>query len=254
MLALSMKCEHCGAVLSPQAMACSFCQAPTAAAIRARQQAEYEQHQRAQQVAMAAQLERSAGLNRLQSTSTQSMWWSIAGLVVCCMPVALVGLVQGLRARGLAKTLNAPMPGQALTGLVLSGVGSLCSIGFYIYAIISSSQQDEAAAARIKVLDAQTQVPAMAAGLTQPTACALAEAYALKTGFAGNRGPTLDHFECLGRVVPTGDKADLEDFRFRKGATAKFDVHVCFKHGARWFVTALQEAPCSGPVLPASSR
>lgn len=197
---------------------------------------------------MAAQLQRTATLHALQGTSNQSMWWSIAGLVVCCLPLAVVGFVQGVRARGLARTLGAPLPAQALTGLVLSAMGGLASVAFVTFAILSNNEDKAAADARIQVLEAQTNVPALAAGLTQPTACGLAEAYALKTGVPGHAGPTLAHFECLGRIAVTGDRADLENFRFRHGSSnGVLDRHVCFKRGARWFVTSLQDAPCSAP-------
>lgn len=252
MLENLMKCEHCGAILVSHAMECSFCRAPTAAGVRAREQAEYEERNRAVLASAATQQQTVAAQNRLQATVTQSMWWSIIGLVICCLPVALVGFVQGLRARGLAKSLGVPLPGGALIGLVLSSVGGLCSIGFATWVIISSGQDKDAADARIKILEGQTERPAMAAGLTQPTACALAEAYGLKTGHAGSAGYTLGHFDCLGKLTVEADKASLDTFRFMSGQK-KLDVNVCFKRGARWYVTSMQEAPCNA-APPAASK
>lgn len=247
-----MKCEHCGAVLTPQALECGFCRAPTPAGLRAREQAEHEQRARAQWASASEQQERFAAQARLQSTSSQSLWWSIGGFFICCMPVAVVGLIQGLRARGLARSIGAPLPGRALAGLILSGIGSASSIALFTAAMIGSSQDKEAAETRIKVLEAQTQIPAQAASMTQPTACALAEAYALKSGYDDAEGQNLARFDCLGKLTATSDSAALDAFRFAKNKK-NYEVNVCFKRGARWYVTSLQEQAC-GAVPPAASK
>lgn len=239
-----MKCEHCGAVLAPNAQACGYCRAPTAVARQAQQQAQYEAQVRAQWSAATAHRERSAEQTRLHSTASYSMWWSIASVLICCTPLSIVGLVQALRAKAMAKRLSTPMPTNAVLGLVLSTLSLLTTCSFYTYAIISSNQDKAAADARSKALDEQSAAGSTNAVLSHPTACALAESYALKNGYGTLRGPTLHEFECVGQITGSGKQADLDAFRFASGEK-KLLVHACFAVGAKWYVTSLQETPCA---------
>lgn len=242
-----MKCEHCGAVVAVSALACSFCQAPTAAARRQREQAEYAAQQRASLQAAHEQQARVAAQGRLQSLATHSMWWSIAGLVVCCLPVATLGIVQGIRARGLARTLGAAVPFGATVGLALGGFGSLASVGVWTWAIISSNQDEAEAAAKVQVLEARAKSGSEATALGLETACALAEAYTWKNGFEGTNGYRMKSMECIGKVTVDGDRAVLDAWRFAHDST-RHDVNVCFKRGGRWYVAEMKNGACwEGP-------
>ena len=77
---LREKCSGCGAAVSLEALTCEYCGAPSPHAVRAknaRDEAELareEDRLRAEHEALA----RSA---------TFALVWSIAGLVVCCLPI-----------------------------------------------------------------------------------------------------------------------------------------------------------------------
>src|SRR5262245_15627052 len=108
-----MNCGNCGAAVPPHAYACPFCQAPTQAAAEA---------QRMQQEALRAQQEAAAGYaaaaaqyaaadehqqrivarNQMNALAKQSLVWAGLGTVLCCLPLGVIGIVQGARARSLS--------------------------------------------------------------------------------------------------------------------------------------------------------
>ncbi|RYZ66874.1 MAG: hypothetical protein EOP08_03965 [Proteobacteria bacterium] len=247
-----MKCEHCGAVVAVSALVCSFCQAPTLAGRRAHEQAEYAAREQARLHAAHEQQARMAAQLRLQSLSTHSMWWSGAGLIVCCLPVAALGIVQGLRARGLARTLGAVVPTGATVGLALGAFGSLASVGVWTWAIIASNQDEAEAAAKAQTLEAQAKPGSEATVLSRETACALAEAYTWKAGFDDVKGYRMKHPECLGKVTVDGDRAVLDDWRFAH-TTTRYDVNVCFKRGGRWYVSEMKKGACWEGAAPGAA-
>lgn len=243
-----MKCEHCGAVVAATALHCNYCQAPTAAGFRARQQAEHAEHaehERMRWTAAQAQHASAAAKSRLDGMSTQSMWLSIAGTLVCCWPVAGAGLIQAVRARGLARKENVEAPFGAKLGLILGILGMLTSVGGWSAAIIGGNHDADVAKARIAVLEDKAKAGSESSSLDIATACALAEAHALKVGFDSHSGPTLHDFECLGKVAPDGDRATFDAFRFQYTST-HYETSVCFRHGARWYVHEMTKGTCPG--------
>ena len=64
----------------------------------------------------------------LSKASLHSLLWAAAGLVFCCFPLGLVGVVLGFRARSIAQRLGLPLPVQAIFGIVLGVVSILWSL------------------------------------------------------------------------------------------------------------------------------
>ncbi len=279
-----MTCEHCGARLDPNALACSFCKAPTPLATQVRARQEEEARVRAAWQAQSESQKAIAVQRRMESLATHALAWSIVGAFMCCLPVSAIGVVQGLRARNLANQLHMPFSGKARTGLILGILGSITSIVLVTVGFVGAARDQEAADARIAQLEtsigprakastlgllvtvgfigaardqeaadariAQLETSigprAKAPTLEHDVACALAEIHTRKSGFESQRGSSLDHFECVGRLSGGASEAQLENFRFTK-STTKFDVNVCFKRGAQWFVQDVQRDACARP-------
>jgi hypothetical protein len=238
-----MKCENCGATIDPGALACPFCQSPTPAAAFARQRREQEAQAQLRAAATAQEQAAAAARARLEATAGQALGWSIAGLVICCLPLAVIGVVQGLRARSMAAAARVPLPGKATVGLALGLLATLSSISAVTWAIRDGNRQEEYAAARLAVLRQKIDAHAGAPVLDHDTACALAEAHAIESGHDGHLGRTLEHFECVGKLAVDHDRAELSDLRFRWSSTT-YDTSACFKYGARWYVGELRSGPC----------
>ena len=238
-----IKCEHCGAAIDAGAYECPYCKVPTRRAAEHRAQQEHHAHARAQWEAQQQYAQQQVLQNQLASTAKQSVIWSIIGIISCCTPFAIVGVVQGFRARGMATKLRAPVPGSATIGLVLSILGCVSSITLVTVALVQSHSDAEAAKQRTAELKKKLGDGASAARLDHPTACALAEIYALESGFDGHPGYSLDRFECVGKLTTAPEDAQLETFRFRWSSTSH-DVNACFKKGARWYVTELRKGSC----------
>jgi hypothetical protein len=117
------------------------------------------------------------------------------------------------------------------------------SVGVYIAATISSNHDDERANARIAELDKQIGTKSASATLDRATACALAEQGALRDGWDGNPGHSLEQFDCPGAFTQNANAAELDDFSFT-WSTTRFKTFVCFKHGAKWYVEELSDSAC----------
>lgn len=191
-----------------------------------------------------AQHAAAVGKSRLDSLSVQAMWLSILGVLVCCWPVSGLGLVQAIRARGMAKTQGVTPPNGANLGFSIGIVGAVLSIVMWTVAIVGGLRDEDAAKARIGQLEEKAKAGVEAGALSHDVACALAEAHVLKTGFDGHSGPTLSDFECLGKVDGDAERAALSAFRFKYSST-KYETNVCFQRGVRWFVHEASKEPCA---------
>jgi hypothetical protein len=239
-----MNCEHCGAKIDLGAHTCPYCKVTTAAGAAAQQRLEHEGRARAEWAAAAEHHQAVAAHARMTSTASHALGWSIGGLLLCCLPLGVVGAVQGFRARSMAATLRAPVPAKATIGLVLGILSSLTSIGGFTTAIIQSNHDQERTDARIAVLDKQTAQAVSAPVVDNSTACALGEAYALRNGFDDHRGYTLGGFDCVGKLTTRGDAAELQDLRFKWSTSTKYEVNVCLKRGAKWYVSEMRKDRC----------
>lgn len=240
-----IKCEHCGAAIDPGAYECPYCKVPTRRAAEHRAQQEQQARAHAQWQAQQEFAQQQLLHNHLAATAKQSLIWSIVGIVSCCTPIAIIGVVQGSRARSMATRLRAPIPASATIGLVLSLVGCVSSISLLTVALVQSHSEAEAGKQRGAQLKKKLGEGASATRLDHPSACVIAELYALESGFDGHPGYALDRFECVGKLTNAPEAAQLETFRFRWSSTS-YDVNACFKKGARWYVTELRKDRCPG--------
>lgn len=238
-----MKCQQCGALLDPSALACPYCQAPTPAAAVAHQRQEQEAQARAQWTAAAQYQQTIATTARMTATAKQSLLFGALGVVICCTPLSIAGLVQALRSRSLAASIQQPAPTHAQVGLALNALAMIASLVFYTWAFVSDGQSEKSNEQAIATLETQVATASKAATLGHETACKLAELKARRDGWEGTRGHNLTGFECVGKIDATASKAQLEDFHFGH-INDRYEVNVCFKRGAQWYVTEMRVGPC----------
>ena len=248
-----MSCQSCGAVLDPAALSCPYCQAPTPAAAIAHQREMQAAEAHAQREAAARWQAEAAARARLETVAKQSVLWSVVGVFLCCLPLGVVGIVQGVRARGLAAEARVAVPASAQAGLWVGILSCVMSIVFLTWASVRSDRLEDQAHARIAVLEGETRAGATAPALDAKTACGLAEIYALQNGFDGQSGHDLSVFECAGKLSGGADRAALEAFRFHYGSTKTDEATVCFERGTKWFVRQLTKDACPGAPPPASA-
>lgn len=241
-----IKCAQCGALVDPLALACQYCRFTTPAGVAAHQRAQAEAEQRAHWHAHAHLTQQATTNARVQSSSNHALIWSIIGTVLCCLPLGVVGIVLAVRARSLAKRLGTPPPARATLGLALGIVSSVLSVAFVVYAIVQSEHDKEEAGKRITTIEQELGPAPSAHVLERSTACGLAEIHALRTGWDGRQGYALEGFECVGKIRLQRNRATLDDFRFRIGnaPNKRFDVNVCFKRGAVWYVSDMRVGAC----------
>ena len=242
-----MKCAQCGALIDPIALACPYCRFTTPAGVAAHQRAQAEAQQRAHWETHAQHAQRAATNAQVQSASTHALVWSIVGTALCCFPVGVVGIVFGVRARSLAKRLGLPPPARATIGLVLGGLSCVLSVAGLVYGFIKAQADEDNAKQRIDAIEKTLGTRPSSPDLDQSTACGLAEVFALRSGWDGRRGSSLEGFECVGKVRRrSGERAELDDFRFHPNTDSqkRYDVKVCFKRGAVWYVSELREGAC----------
>jgi hypothetical protein len=175
-------------------------------------------------------------------------------MFTCCLPAAVVGVVMGLNVKSSAKRENAVAPGTSTVAVVL-GCSALLLFGVGVTMYLFASRATEA---RIALLQAQVNGAPSAERLEQPVACALTELELLQEGFAGTSGINISNFECAGRVDQDGDRARLQDVRFRTSSSERRTVAACLTRGARWSVKELRvdgscEPPAALPLTSASA-
>ncbi|RYZ09798.1 MAG: hypothetical protein EOO73_02645 [Myxococcales bacterium] len=251
-----VSCPRCGANIDRSARACPYCQTETPyGREQAERQAAYQQHTAHTEQAQRAH-ERNLRQQALAKKAQHAMIWSLAATFTCCFPAAIVGLVMGLNVKGAAKRENIVAPGTSTVAVVF-GCLSFALFGLGVAMYIHDSRQTES---RIAVLKAQVDAAPAAERLEQPLACALTELELLKEGYAGTSGLNISGFECAGRVDQDGDRARLQDVRFRSSSSARHTVAACLARGARWSVKELRAdgtcavgaaAPSAAPSAPA---
>jgi len=246
-----MKCEKCGADLSPGAFECPFCKTHTALGVQA-----HEQHvaQQAIHHQWAAAHQHHARLNdtaNLQKTASLAFVWALVGMFLgCALFPPVVGLIFALKARKMARSLQVAVPGKATAALVMSVVSMVLVAAFIVEVQIDSEHKAERADSRKVALEKIIGDKATASVLDRSVACALAEQKLLKDGFEDSSGPYIEAFECLGRLSATAFEASLEDVRFKKTSTKPPSlVTMCFKRGGTWYVSDIRkEGKCGDPT------
>ena len=232
------RCAQCGAMIDPLAHACPYCQFTTPAGVAAHQQ---RQHQ-AQWAAHATHQQMAAAVARMKSTSMQSLIFGILGMLIFCTPLGIVGIIQGVRARGMSREVNAPVPGTATAGLILSILSIVTSIAG-IYLLDKGGREDEAAAKqRAAAIEQRLGARPSAKVLERDVACGLAEAHVLREGHGGKAGYHYSDFQCIGRFESTEDRAEIDVIRAKYVDVVEF--RACFKRGEKWYVSTTTTLAC----------
>jgi hypothetical protein len=242
-------CNRCGAELPLDAWECPYCRTVTAhgfarreaeaAAFRAQAEAD-----RARDHAFAS-AQRAEAERSLQRSSRHALLWSLGGFLLCCSPLALIGLVLGFRSRALARRVGLVIPVTATLGIVVAVIQMLVFAAAIAFGIHAQMQVD----ARLEALERELGTRPDQPVLTQPTACALAERFLLQHGYGKHSETAIEHLRCDGALEQTAQSAELGALEFDAG-DQKVRAHACFSRGARWSVTAIQEPKCSQPAAP----
>lgn len=242
-------CNRCGAELPLDAWECPYCRTLTAhgfarreaeaAAFRAQAEAD-RARDHAFAMAQRAEAERS-----LRRSSRHAFLWSVGGFVLCCSPVALIGLVLGFRSRALARRVGLVIPTTATLGIVLALTQIAVFAAAIAFAIYAQSQVN----ARLEVLERELGNQPEQAVLTQPTACGLAERYLLQNGYDEHSELGIEDLRCDGALEQTASSAELKALEFEAGGK-RVRASVCFARGARWSVSAVQARGCSEAGTP----
>jgi hypothetical protein len=243
-------CQRCGASIGATDIACRYCGAPHQAGIEFQrvEQARIE----SQFVARVTQehYARTQAEVAIRRASRHALWWSLAALPICCLPVpGVVGIVLAYRARRLARQHRVEMPGHAVAAFAISALAFALCIAFYAFVILDSRALEH----RRKELRATVEPAASAAVITQNTACALVELWLLENQFEGRQWSTSDHFDCPGKVERQDEHVQLLDIRLRRSQGPVFTVTGCLKRGTRWMVQDVRRGACESLGDPAST-
>lgn len=244
-------CRHCSAPIADDAETCQFCGFITARGValkdaRAqREEAEARQRQGAQAAqAQAARASAQAEASRINQTA---LLWSIIGTVLCCIfPVGpVVGLIYGLKARGLGKTHGFSPP---LGGMVVSVGGLLLGGSLWVLVGVMGVKEEtrktelRKAIGSAEVLDLQT-------------ACRLAELELLQTDYEGF--DVFSDIDCdsTGDLDLDGEEATLRDVRFIK-SKERTPFVACFRRNStHWVVKQLRaDEDCDAPPPPPKKK
>lgn len=233
------KCAQCGAMIDPLALACPYCRFTTPAGVAAHQQ----QQAQAQWSVQAQHAHFAAARARLGATATQTLVFGILGILLFCTPLGIVGIVQGFRARAMAREAHAPLPGTATAGLVLAILSLFTSIGGIIL-IDRDVQEDKAVAEqKAKAVEQRLGSKPSASVIDRDTACGVAEAHIWREGDGNMPGYQTKAIECMGKLTLEDDRAEIDLVRV-KDSTRSFDDHVCLKRGGKWYVERIGRTAC----------
>jgi hypothetical protein len=243
-------CQRCGATLDASATACPYCHTQTQYGRElGAHQAAYQYHA-AQAEQARREAEHRAHQEAVKKKSGQALIWSIVGLVTCCSPLAIVGLVMGLNVKSAAKKVAVLPPGSSTAAVVL-GVCSLLifSLGVTMY-VIDSREKD----ARVETLKSRIEGRLSGSDIDQQSACALVEIQLLEDGYADKSGISIDGFQCDGKLELEGETATLRDVRFRTSSTERYAVAACLVRGNRWSLKELRaDGRCREPLAAPSA-
>lgn len=248
-----MTCSYCGADLDLHSPTCQSCGAAIPAEQRQREEEQQRAARAAQQQAEAVRLARASGASKLDDLSLKAFGASMLGILCCFAPIfQIVSLILYFRAKALSRELALELPLKAKIAFVIDIVSFVGGIVFVVWAVISDNRAQDRAASRIGALEAQTNAASQLPSLDFPTACTLSELYALRNGHNSEKGYNLGDFQCVGKVVVTGERASLGDFSFKNDSGDHFQVTACFTRGSKWYVKELTTAAaCPGMAAPA---
>lgn len=246
-----VSCTRCGANVDPAAAVCPYCQTQTAYGYQQARHAAYYQQQSAHAERARVEQLRAERKQALEKKAKQALFWSLGGLVICCFPAALVGLVLGLNVKSAAKKDQLVAPGSATIAVVVGGLGLLLFCGMLTLYVHDTRKTD----ARVAVLEQQIEPTRSGERIEQRVACALTELELLKEGFNGSNNLNIRDFECNGKLEQDGEHAQLFDVSFRSSSSKpRHIVSACLVRGARWSVRELREdGSCQPKAAPSAS-
>lgn len=215
-------------------MTCDYCGAASLHAVRSQQAPTPEDLARDEAEIHAAQ----AAMNK---RSTAAFLWSMAGLVLCCLPVpgiVAITMAHGVRTRAKARGWLPPS-----TSVAAIALGALNILLFSSFVVLVAIEM-RATAERQANLHASTAKSSTAVKLPQPAACDLAELRLLEDGWQGHNGNTTlsETFDCAGRLEITGRTAVLYGLTFRFNSDTRHTLDACLRRGERWRVEKLVSA------------
>lgn len=237
------KCAQCGAMIDPLVHECPYCRFVTPTGVAARQHHVAQQHYQQQAHARASYMHASITSARMKSTSTQALIFGILGILLFCTPLGIVGIIQGFRARGMARETQAPLPGTATAGLVLSIISVFTSIIGIVLLDQGVQEDKDAAEKRAVAIERRVGNKASATVLARDTACDLAEIHVWREGDGQIGNHIAKSVQCMGKLTFEADRAELDLVRVKSG-TEQNDSHVCFRRGDKWYVERFSSGPC----------
>lgn len=232
-------CTSCGARIDPSLHACPYCGTVTPAGAAARAHGALLEQQKARFAAEQEHARRVAEIASLGRSATAALYWSVAGLVFCCIPVpAVVALVLAYRTQATAKRLGVSVPVQTIVAYVFGALALLT----FTSAAISATLDARRLAQRKEALAQRIEKGAGAPSLDHDTACALAELSLLQDGWAKTSGSQIEAFDCAGKLELQGDRLALGGIRFKTSSTQPVvTVTACLARGGRWYVASMHE-------------
>lgn len=242
------KCSNCSAPLQDSVEQCGFCGTLTDRGAQLKQQRAVQDdaaRHAAEQRAAADQVRaRQAAQYSVDSAGRWALYSSLLGSMLCCfVPVgSIMGIVFGMRARGLAAQHRIPSAGMGTAGLVIGVIGLVGSIMMWIAVgvmMVNESRHKKELQASLGDLTAQQ--------VDLKTACALTELELLESKFEGYS--SIDDFECgpSSDLDLSGDEAVLSGVHFLKGEQ-RVQVFACLHRKNKWSVQQLRgDDDCSAP-------
>jgi hypothetical protein len=189
---------------------------------------------------MAHELREKAKVEaQVKSAASNALVVSIIGLVICCIPViAIVALVMGVRARGLARQHGVIPPGGAAAAIAISVVSLIAFAAGLTFSIVEDQRKQE----RITKLEKRIEDDVDDKKLDLDTACALVEIHVLEEGYGGTSATSIEGVDCPGKLRNQGETASLDDIQIKSTKTET--AVACFKRGSKWYVERLGKESC----------
>lgn len=215
-------------------MSCDYCGAASLHAVRSQKAPTPEDLARDEAEIHAAQA-------AITKRGTTAFLWSMAGLVVCCLPVpGIVAITMAHGVRTKAQARGWLPPSTAVAAIVLGIINILIFSGF----VALVAWEMRATAERQAFLHETTAKSSTALVLPQAAACDLAELRLLEDGWKGHSGNTTlsETFDCAGRLEITDRTAVLYGLTFRFNSDARHTLDACLRRGQRWRVEKLVSA------------
>jgi hypothetical protein len=181
----------------------------------------------------------------VRSKANWALGLSIPGLLLCCGPLGIIGLVFGIQSIGLAKKHGVPTPAAGIVSIVLGSLSVLFMAGVIINGIVEDRLKDARIAETKGALAGQLEKPR----LDPKTACLLVEKELLHGLYEKNT--RVKNVKCPGSFDGDEKRATLRGVEAEIGADPKV-LTACFARSTRWFALSVIEgtATCHEVEIP----